>query len=345
MSATSEAPSLEAFFAIGIQSAKGTAATTLYKTLATVSGLAPIYDYRDDRSEHPAASSVWVRSAYQTITGTLAGAKVTFALRPSFIMPMLMAAGYQNTPANNSTYYTHTGIQGTNAAHKWVTCAWSVPDSDGAYVIRGVDMRATSISIAASTDEITCTAELRGLTVEPMAGSPTYVSETIDEIVPWTGARTTLTAGVSGSAYAVVERVRGVTIDITNNLRVDDKALWEPARTTLSRESHDVTFSFSGINMSDSVYEAAFFGADAATATTTSVLTGDIDLEWESVDDITGASTPFRFEVDAPTVQWQFDAQSAEANGTDIISIDGTANVIGTGTPVTFNVDNAIASY
>lgn len=345
MSATSEALSLESWFAIGTQSAKGTAATTLYKTLATVSNLAPIYEFRDDRSEHPAANSVWVRSANQTVTGSLAGARVTFALRPKFIVPVLHAFGYQSTATDNTTYYSHAVTQGTNANHKWMTVAWNVADSDGAFVTRGVDMRGTSLSIEASTEEIICTAEFRGLTVEPMSGSPTYVDEQADEIVPWEGARTTLTAGVSGSTYPIVERVRGVTINITNTLREDDKALWEPTRTTLGRESHDVSYSFTGINMSDSMYEAAFYGADAGTATTLSPIVGDINLSWESTDNISGAATPYKFEIDTPNVQWQFDANSAEANGTDIITIDGTANVIGTGTPVTISVDNNVASY
>jgi len=53
MSATSEANSLGSFFAVGIQGAKGTAATTLYKLIATDSSLAPEFEYRDTRLEHP----------------------------------------------------------------------------------------------------------------------------------------------------------------------------------------------------------------------------------------------------------------------------------------------------
>lgn len=345
MSATSEANSREAFFAVGVQSAKGTAATTLYKTLATVSGLDPQFDIRDDRAEHPAASSVWARAAYQTMTGYLGTGQVTFALRPKFIVPILMGMGYQNTPTNNTTYYTHTLVQGTNANHKWITCAWSLPDSDGAIVTRAVDCRVSSLSIAASTEEIICTAEIRGLTIEPMAGSPTYVDEQIDEIVPWLGARTTMTLGVSGSAYSIIERVRGVTMNFTNTLREDDKALWEATRTTLARETHDLTYDVTGINVSDSIYEAITYGSNGGTSVSTAVRTGDINLEWESADNISGAAVPYRFEIDTPTVQWVPSAGSIQANGSDIITVDVTANVIGTGTPVTINVDNNVASY
>lgn len=344
MSATSEANSLESWFAVGIQSSKGTAATSLYKTLATTSGLRPIFDLRDVRQEHPAANSVWDRAATQSMTGYLAGGTVTFALRPKFIVPVLQAFGYGVSTTDNTTYYTHVLTQGTNAAHKWATLAWNVADSDGAYVVRAVDCRGTTLSIAASVDEIICTAEFRGLTLEPMSGSPTYVNEQADEIVPWQGDRTTLTAGVSGSAYSMVERIRGVTIDFTNTLREQDRALWEATRTTLNRESHGVQYSFSEINASDSVVEAMFYGANAGTSVNLSPRVGDINVSWESEDNISGASTPYLFEIDTPTVQW-FPDEDLQANSTDIITMSATANVIGTGTPITITVENNVASY
>lgn len=344
MSATSEANSLESFFAVGVQSAKGTAATTLYKTLATTSGLRPVFDVRDVRAEHPAANSVWDRASVQTMTGYLAGGTVTFALRPKFIVPVLLGFGYQVTTTNNTTYYTHALTQGTNAAHKWLTLAWNVADSDGAYVMRAVDCRGTSLSIAASTDEIICTAEFRGLTLEPMSGSPTYVNEQADEILPWNGDRTTLTAGVSGSAYSIVERIRSATIDFTNTLREQDRALWEATRTTLARESHGVQYTFGEINASDSVVEAMFYGANAGSSVNLAARQGDINVSWESADNISGASTPYKFEIDTPTVQW-FPGEDLQANGSDIVTMSATANVIGTGTPITINVDNNVASY
>lgn len=345
MSATSTANSLEAAFSIGIQTSKGTAATTLYTTLATVSGLDVQWDVQEAAQEHPAASSVWLRSGYQLITGYLANATVTFALRPKFIVPVLMAAGYQNSPTNNTTYYTHTLTQGTNAAHKWATLAWSIPDSDATYVIRGVDCRCNNLQINVTPDGITCTATFRGLTVEPMAGSPTYVSEALNQIVPWEGARTTLTAGNSGSEYAIVERLRGVQMTFDNPLREDDKALWEPTRTTLDRVSHDVVYAFSGLNASDSTYEAFVFGSDGGTTASLSARYGDVNLQWESTDNIAGAAVPYRFNIDTPAVQWISDTGGISANGSDVITWNATANVIGTGTPVTINVDNEVASY
>lgn len=345
MSATSEANSLESFFAIGIQSAKGTAATTLYKTIATVSNLSPLLELRDNRVEHPAATTAWLRAAPRTVTGYLAGARATFALRPKFIVPVLQALGYAVDTTNNTTYYAHVLTQGTNAAHKWATCAWSVADTDGAFVTRGVDMRCTSLSMEIGTEEILCTAEFRGLTVQPMTGSPTYVAEQTDEIVPWLGTRTTMTAGVSGSEYTVVERIRGITAAWTNVLREDDKAVFEASRTALPRESIDLSIAVNEMNVSDDVYEALSYGSTGGTTVTTTPIIGDIDIKFVSADNISGAAVPYMVQIDTPSVQWEWDG-GVEASGSDLITVSATAYAIANvEVPSTITVHNNVASY
>jgi len=343
MSATSEANSKSAFFAIGVQAAKGTAATTLYKALATTSELAPEFEYRENRIEHPSAvpNTSWALAAPEVPTGYLAGAAVTFALRPNTIVPVLMAAGYKDVPADETGYYTHVLTQDTDANHKWVTIAWSVPDSDGAFVTRGVDMRCTSFSIEVTPEEIMCTAEFRGLTIQPMSGSPTYISEVSDEIVPWLGTRTTLTMG----GYSVVERARSITIEGTNELREDDKAIWEATRTALGRTSFDLSLGVSDVNLSDDTYEALFYGASGGTSVATGAVMGAIDIEWESAADIPSETVPYSFQNAMPSVQWQSDGRP-QATGDEIITFAATGRVVANvETPNTITVVNTIASY
>ena len=193
MSATSEANSLGSSFAVGVQGAKGTAATTLHELIATDSSLAPEFEYRDTRLEHPSTGGTtsWAMANTDQVTGYIGRASVTFPLRPKGIVPVLQATGFGVATVNNSTHYTHTLTQGTDAAHKWVTAMWKVDDSDAAYYVRGVDGRCTSLTISVSTEEIMCTAEFGFLTVAAYSTSqPTYVAEQSDEIVPWVGART-----------------------------------------------------------------------------------------------------------------------------------------------------------
>lgn len=344
MSATSEANSLGSFFAIGVQSAKGTAATTLYKLIATESSLAPEFEYRDTRLEHPSTGGTtsWAMANPDQITGYIGRASVTFPLRPKGIVPVLQATGFGISTTNNTSYYTHVLTQGTDAAHKWVTCMWKVDDSDGAYYVRGVDGRCTSLTISVSTEEIMCTAEFGFITVAAFSASqPTYVNEQSDEIVPWVGARTGIVIG----GYTVVEVIRAAEITFTNTLREDDKALWSQSRVNMQRQSIGIQASFNEMNVSDSAYEAVYFGADAGTTPASAPVTGNIDVEWRSAANISGASVPYELQFVAPSVQWKPNG-APTASGDDLITIGVDGMVVGNvATPCTVTVINNVSSY
>lgn len=345
MSATSEANSLGSFFALGVQAAKGTAATTLYKALATVSGLAPIFSDREAPLEHPAPSGSR-NTRRKTATkhpNYLAGAKATFLLRPKFIVPALQAAGFVVNTTNNTTHYTHVCTLATGATHKWMTAAWNVDETDGAFVTRGVDLRATALNLAVSPEQIEANLTLRGLTIEPMSGSPTYVSEASDEIVPWLGARTTL----SVNGYSIVERVRNIEFGIENTLREDDTALWEPAITNLPQQSIDVSLGLTNVNISDDIAEALWYGAANGSTVSTAAATGAISVKWESEADISGAAVPYSVQIALPSVEWIADPESFEANGDNFIAPSLTAYMLDDqgGEPITITVINDVASY
>jgi hypothetical protein len=343
MSATSEANSLGSFFAVGVQGAKGTAATTLYKLIATDSGLAPEFEYRDTRLEHPSAGGTtsWARANVNQITGYIGKATVTFAMRPKGIVPVLQGVGFQVVTTNNTTNYSHALTQGTDAAHKWVTAIWKVDDSDAAYYQRGVDGRCTSLTITVNTDEIMCTAEISFLSVAPLSGSPTYVAEQSDEIVPWVGARTGITIG----GYTVVEVLRGAEIGFENTLRDQDKALWTQTRVNMQRQSINGTCNFTEINVSDSIYEALYYGADAGSTVATAPVTGAVDVEWRSAANISGAVVPYKFQYAAPSVQWEAGGMPT-ASGDNLVTIGANGTVVGNvSTPITVTVVNNVASY
>lgn len=343
MSATSEANSLGSFFAVGVQGAKGTAATTLYKLIATESSLAPEFQFRDTRLEHPSAGGTtsWARANTDQISGYIGRSTVTFPLRPKGIVPILQAAGYQVVTTNNTTHYTHVCTQGTDAAHKWVTCIWKIDDSDAAFYVRGVDGRCTSLTIDVSTKEIMCTAEIAFLTVAPLSGSPTYVAEQADEIVPWVGARTGIVIG----GYTVVEVMRAAQMTFTNELREDDKALWTQTLVNMQRKSIDVQFAANEVNVSDSVYEAVYYGANAGTTVATAPVTGSVDVEWRSAANISGAAVPYEFQFAMPSVQWQ-PGDGATASGDDLITMGVNGLIVGdVATPSTVTIVNNVASY
>jgi hypothetical protein len=342
MSATSEANSLESWFALGKQAAKGTAGTTLYKTLATVSSIGATYDEREPPLEHPAVSTrATARKSAIKRPSYMSNAKATFILRPKFIVPALLAAGFQVTTTNNTTHYTHVCTLGSSAAHKWMTSAWSVEESDGAFILRGVDMRATSLNLAISPDQIEGSIELRGLTLDPMSGSPTYVTEQADEIAPWNMTRTTL----SMNSYDVVERIRSMEFAVTNTMREDDRAVGETARTTMAQQSIDISLAIGEVNVSDDIVEAFHYGATGGSTVDLDAVTGAIDILFESDDNISGASVPYSLQIAIPSVSYTMDTEP-EANGDGLITAGLTAYMIDdSSTPITVTVVNNVSSY
>lgn len=342
MSATSEANSLESWFGLGKQSVKGTAATTYYKTLATVSSIGATYDEREAPLEHPAASTrATARKTATKRPSYMSNAKATFLLRPKFIVPALLAAGFQVSTTNNSTYYTHVCTLGAASAHKWMTAAWSVEESDAAFINRGVDMRATSLNLAVTPEQIEASIELRGLTLNPMSGSPTYVTEQADEIVPWMLTRTTLTM----NSYTISERIRSMEFAVANTLREDDRAVGETVRTNLAQQSIDISMAFGEVNISDDIYEAFHFGASGGSTVDLDAVTGAIDLKFTSVDNISGAAVPYSIQIAIPSVSWTMDTEG-EANGDGLITTGLTAYMIDdSSTPITITVNNNVTSY
>ena len=342
MSASSSAGSLGSFFALGKQTAKGTAATALIKALATVSSLALEFQERDTTFEHPGATGARSTARKSPIqrTSYLAQAEVTTMLHPKFLGMSLLAAGFQVT-STGTTSYTHTFTLGTAALHKWMTAAWQVDETDGAFVTRGVDMRATSFGLNATPEQIEHTLTLRGLTLDPMSGSPTYTSETSEEIVPWLGARTTLTVG----GYAVVERVRGVNFAVENTLREDDQAIWETERVDLPQQSIDITCEFSDVNISDDLYEALVYGSANGSAVSLAPLTGAIDIKWQSANNIPSAAVPYSVQIAMPSVSWSL-SSAPQASADDLITLGMTATMIdNVATPITITLVNDVASY
>jgi hypothetical protein len=343
MSATSSAGSLGSFFALGKQAAKGTAATALFKALATTSYLANEFEERDSVFEHPAAvagRNTAVKSPLLR-TGYLVTAEVATMLHPKFIGMSLLASGFAVVTTGTSPDFTHVFTLTTGALHKWMTCAWNVDETDGAFVTRGVDCRATAFGLNATPTEIEHTLTMSGLTLEPMSGSPTYTSEVSDEIVPWLGARTTLTVG----GYAVVERVRGVNFQIENSLRSDDPALWEIARVDLPQTSIGATCEISDINISDDIYEALVYGAANASSVSLAAITGAIDIKWTSASNIPTGAVPYSLQIAMPSVSWSM-SSAPQASADDMITVGLTATMVdNVATPLTITLVNDVASY
>lgn len=343
MSASSSASSLGSFFALGKQTAKGTAATALFKALALTSYLSDEFEERDSVFEHPAAVAGRNTAVKTPLlrTGYLVTAEASMRLHPKFIGMSLLASGFALVTTGTTPDYIHTFTLTTGALHKWMTALWNVDETDGAVLTRGVDCRATAFGLAVTPTEIEHTLTLSGLTLEPSSGSPTYTDEVSSEIVPWLGARTALTVG----GYSVVERVRNVNFNIENSLRSDDPAIWETTRIDLPQQSIGITLEVADVNYSDDLAEALQYGSAGGTSVSLAALTGAIDIKWESADLIPTGAVPYSVQIAMPSVSWSM-STAPQASQDDLITVGLTATMVdNVATPITITVRNNVASY
>lgn len=331
----------EAFIALAKQSGQNTAATTLFKALATVSRAAPIKDQRQVRVEHPASASRYTRRKSKTQTPSyLGGANASFALYPKFIGAALLACGFQVTTVDNTTYYTHTFTLGSAAAHKWMTAAWYVPTST-AFTTRLIDARAQSLNVNGTTDEILCDMVMRSLSQGQMSGSPTYTAEESEEILPWLGSRTLTINGKS-----ITENVQGCNLQITNNLDQNRRSLWTPNRTDLPPTDIDVGVVLTDIDLTKDLYYASFYGATGGSAVDLDPVVGSLEWEWQSANNISGAGVPYRFAVDIPSVEFFPDPDSMPAQNADVMTMNINAFMTDdVTTPISIELDNDVSAY
>lgn len=342
MAATSEANSLESWFALAKQANKGTAATAFFKALATVSRLGATYDEREAPLEHPAVTTrATARKSNVKRTSYLAGAAVTGILHPKFVVPLLLANGFQVVTTDDTTHYTHVCTLGSATNHKWMTAAWNVEANDGAFVNRGKDMRGTSLNFSVSPDQIEYSGEFRGLTLEPMSGSPTYTSEASAEIVPWLMTRTTMTM----NATDITERIRSMELAITNTLREDDRAIGESERTALPQQNIDISIALGEINISAALFNTFHYGASNGTSVVLNGVSGALDIKFASENNISGAAVPYSMQIAIPSLGYTMDGEP-EASGDDLITLGLTAYMIDdVATPITITVINDVSAY
>jgi hypothetical protein len=343
MSSTSEANSLGSFIALGTQTSLGTAATTLHKAAATSSGLSARFNTRQPRLEHPSATARATRRKRPTkrVNYLAEVPEIGFALYPKFVVPALLSVGFTVTTTNNPTHYTHVLTLADISAHKWMTAVWSVDESDAAFAQRGVDMRGTSFAMNASPSEILCTLALLGKTLQPMSGSPTYVDEGTEEIVPWNFTRGDITIGET----TISEVIRASAFTVDNSLRDDDPRLGSQISGDLGQQEIDIATEFSNINISDELYEELFYGASGGTSVNLDPPGGAIDITFESDNDIAGASVPYSMQIEIPSVEWEL-TQAPKASGNDMVTLSLKAWMLDdSSTPITVTVVNDVASY
>ena len=334
-------PSLGSAFSLGIQSAKGTAATNYKTTLATVSGMQPTFDIRTAPLEHPGgASRATKQKSTDARTGYLTKPKATFILRPNFIGTALMGLGFAVSSVNASGVYTHTFTIAAPASAKWLSALWYVATEDAAMTLKSTDVRLTKLSLNATPDSVEGQIEGSGLSALEASGSETLVSEAAHEILPTSGSLT-----IQSSTVALTTAVRGANFDYTQELLEDDRTLFSSTRTDLPIKSQDAQVTFSGVDLSRALYRKVVNAGGSNTTASLSPFTGDLTYTFQSAD-FAGGSTPYSLTITMPSVQYEFSEGTIQAQNDDQVRVDIVAKMIdNVATPLTITLVNTISAY
>lgn len=336
------AGSLSSFFGLGPQSAKDTAATKYWKTLATVSGMQPQFDVSDSRLEHPGGtgSRNTSKKSVSARTGYLMPFKSTFIARGNFLPIALRLSGFDIATTNNSGYYTHVCTWSASSAVAWGSAFWYVAADDNAFTVRAVNSRVTKLALNATPTEIQCDLEGKGMTGGEATGSETVTSEAAYEILPTIGSVTVQSSGV-----AIATSFRSANTEITQELIEDDRTLFQATRADLPQKSIGATITLGGIDITRAFYRKLFNAGTGNTTPSLTPLTGDLSMNFQSSAFITG-SIPWSVTIAAPSVEFAATDNNFQAQNDDQIRCELVASVIdNVTTPLTITVVNNVSSY
>lgn len=331
--------SLTARFALAVQAQKGTGATTGFHAMRlSRSQLMPTFEYEDALNEH---SGVHQRASTRTSTpdriSKLANVSGTGLLYPAGIGVLLTGMGFNDTTTDNTTYKTHAFTKANADAAKWLSAMQAVGTGAGRFERKAIDVRLTSLTLAASRQNIQVTFEGMGLDVVESAGTETVTSEPNVRLLPTAG---TLTWGSQALGIP-----REHTITIARPVEQDDQKLHSFGRAGADETGFEVTGQMRGLDLSETLYNKLVYGGASGTAMSEVCVTDGLTFSFESAVNINGASVPYRIEFDIAKADIRF--TNFEAQGNNIVRADVDWYMIDDAStaPITVEVDNGVTAY
>lgn len=336
--------SLTSAINLGVQSAKGSAATAYKTSLALSSGANPDFDTREPKLEHPAPSAraTKVKIPQQRV-GYLEKIEAGFLLRPRFIGTVLRGAGFGVASVNNTTYYTHTFTLANRSAAAWLTALILDTDDAGNTFERKItDVRIDKLSVKGGVDEIMCDLTGVGLVEGDASGSETKVAEVPVEISPASGSATITIAG-----NTVASPIRGSELEIASDVDDTDRVLFSAARNSLPQKSIGITGTLKDIDFDYNTYEyyrRIVRGSLVATAPTLTAALGTLTYTFNSLSNISGAAVPYSLQVTVPSLYWELtEAKKAQDN---LVRVDAKWTMVDdSATPITIVLKNDQTAY
>lgn len=334
--------SLLSAFALGRQSAKGTQATKLFTTLATVSGMGTEFETSDQINEHPASVSarVWGQKAGGTIrTGYTVPYKATFRARPNFIGAALVSMGYVPTVVAGTGYYTHTFVLTTPTLFPWCSAFHADDDAGTQWERVTKDSHSEKLSFDADYKRVQCELTGKGLIEGLTAGTPTRTAEVADQFLPTEGSFAATIGGV-----AITSVLRGLKLDIENEFDEEDYVLFQTSRNDRLQTNAKASGTLGGIDFSAALYKKLNYGGTGGTAPSLVIPTGPVSFTYRSAANIPSTAQPYSISIVMSSTNFTLPSDVA-ANDKDLIRLDAAFTVNDDTEPLTVTLINNVASY
>lgn len=338
------ASSASGAYKVGIQSAKGAAATAFICGRMERSQLIPVPDDETAVVEHFCGSGTQRPTAVKSVTnrtGYLVAGGGRMFFYPDMFGNLLIGAGFESADTDNTTHDTHVFTIAQEAG--WLSVMQYVPVSSGsAYTTKATDCRITSVEVAADTGSgLFVNHDLQGIAIGEALGSETETDETGIKMLPSKGSAT-ITIG----ATTLTQTLPGYTFRINNPVNTDDRALFQLQRGSLDQSGIDINGVLQGVKMTRDIFREVFNSDASLTTISETPVIADIDVTFQSRSNISGAAVPYSCQFDTPRTQIKL--LSYELSGDSQVTTDLEWQMIDDGTvaePCTITLINGVTAY
>lgn len=333
--------STAAYFRVGKQSAKGTAATAYLTALAEQSQINARRDAVQQSAEHGIATTRTTDHKAPTSFGSYL---VTGSLRQNAYTTtlglLLLGAGFKVTTTGAGASKVHTFKIANRNELTWLSLLSTIGDTPR----RAVDVRVNTLGLEVSPDTARWNAGFLGLTLDNAAGTETFTTEDTNKLSPAIGSLV-LTVGGQEIVNTTTDQIQRITMDIANPLSEDERALFTPKRSDLPQTGLGISGKIEGLELDYTTTYAYLMRNGASTGEPhMEAATGSLVFKLESPADIAGDTVPYSLEVTLGSIEVTLDDFAAEGN--NIVRWNTSYRVIDNITdPAVIALVNAKTSY
>lgn len=330
-------------FAIGVQSAKGTAATSnFHRALALRSRLGQP-NFTEMGAEEIEHSGAHQRSTAAQGTPVRTGYVVPWSVRsylyPQLIGDLLIGLGFGVTTTGASAPYTHTFTLRDADAELWLSVMQALGEDTGRYERKARDGRVNQLQFTAGRSGLEYTATGNALTEADSAGTETVTAEVDAKM---TQAEGSFTITSDDLTEATLGNPRGQTVTFDNPTEEDDQTATSFANADMAPTGKRVSGTMTGFTFSETLYKELNWGGGSAPAI--AIPEAQLVWKWQSAA-IAGGSTPHSIQFTIPVCQVNMQMVDVEGGGKYVFDMAWRMLDRSASAPITIVLVNSTASY